>query len=1103
MVEAVSLISQLRLPRNPTVHLANLKPGKDGTVTLDISKLSGQQHLHVVALDAQTIVSRNVNLPSSDLPSRENRMARTLDPEKPSSEQKLISFRGKDDAFELADITSSRLQVYDSLDKVFTLLLTLSGQNSNLNEFSFVLGWPSMEQKAKLEKYSKYSCHELNFFLYHKDRPFFEKIIQPYLANKKDKTFMDHWLLGADLSHYSEPWAFNRLNVVEKILLARAGATSSDAMERFIQDRQDLLPPDPDRFKYLFDTAIKSSSLAEMDDIGFTDAQLDQSKTRTKSLRMMSGKLGKANVFMNASAIDESAAMPAPAAMPVPTANAEIAFNSIDASGLVAQKGLESAKRASSAKSLDKKMQLLSAGESFALNGRAASMDRLEAVDEIKEMASEPKWYNNRLKSRQQMRQLFRQLETTKEWAENNYYKLPIESQNQNLIQVNAFWNDYAASEKNTPFFSGNFIYTSRNFTEMMLALAVLDLPFKSPEHETASKNRAFQIQPGGPILIFHEEVKEAKKAEGAGQILLSQNFYRADSRYRQVGNERLDNFVTAEFLTATAYGCQVVLTNPTSARRKLNLLLQVPMGAIPLQSGFYSKGRPQTLEPYSTSTFDYFFYFPEEGQYPIYPVQVASSKGHLSSGSKFVFKVVNELSATDKTSWAWISQNGTEKEVLAYLENHNLNRIDLGLIAFRLRNENQGGGGRAFYDKLLKLLGERFAFKPELWSYSIYHKDESRMREYLPHTSFANRSGLWLKSQLLDIDPVVRGSYQHLEYKPLVNARAHTLGKKRKILNNRFHQQYHHFMQVLKYKHKPSPKDQLAITYYLLLQDRIAEALQHFEKANPETLDEKLQHAYLHTYLDFYEGDTESARQRANKFKDYPVDKWRNLFVNALNQLDEIEGEKAAIADVEDRDQKQDQLAATEPSLEFEVEAGEIALQYQNLSSVTLNYYPMDIELLFSRKPFVKEDHSHFTYIQPGFSQKVNLPKGKTAHKINLPNQFNGSNVMVEAAAGGIRQSKAYYANELAVQVIQNYGHVRVTHEKTSEPLSKVYVKVYCRLSNGQTRFYKDGYTDLRGRFDYVSISTGDLDGVREFSILVFSDKHGAVIKEAMPPKQ
>ena len=121
-------------------------------------------------------------------------MARTLDPEKPSSEQKLISFRGKDDAFELADITSSRLQVYDSLDKVFTLLLTLSGQNSNLNEFSFVLRWPSMEQKAKLEKYSKYSCHELNFFLYHKDRPFFEKIIHPISRTKKIRHL---WIIGS------------------------------------------------------------------------------------------------------------------------------------------------------------------------------------------------------------------------------------------------------------------------------------------------------------------------------------------------------------------------------------------------------------------------------------------------------------------------------------------------------------------------------------------------------------------------------------------------------------------------------------------------------------------------------------------------------------------------------------------------------------------------------------------------------------------------------------------------------------------------------------------------------------------------------------------
>ena len=79
---------------NPTVHLANLKPGKDGTVTLDISKLSGQQHLHVVALDSADHRQSQCKPPSSDLPSRENRMARTLTRKShhPSKETYILSW---------------------------------------------------------------------------------------------------------------------------------------------------------------------------------------------------------------------------------------------------------------------------------------------------------------------------------------------------------------------------------------------------------------------------------------------------------------------------------------------------------------------------------------------------------------------------------------------------------------------------------------------------------------------------------------------------------------------------------------------------------------------------------------------------------------------------------------------------------------------------------------------------------------------------------------------------------------------------------------------------------------------------------------------------
>jgi len=50
---------------------------------------------------------------------------------------------------------------------------------------------------------------------------------------------------------------------------------------------------------------------------------------------------------------------------------------------------------------------------------------------------------------------------------------------------------------------------------------------------------------------------------------------------------------------------------------------------------------------------------------------------------------------------------------------------------------------------------------------------------------------------------------------------------------------------------------------------------------------------------------------------------------------------------------------------------------------------------------------------------------------------------------------------------------------------------------------FYKDGYTDLRGLFDYASVSTDDLDRVEKFAILVLSEEYGGLIRETLPPKR
>ena len=57
--------------------------------------------------------------------------------------------------------------------------------------------------------------------------------------------------------------------------------------------------------------------------------------------------------------------------------------------------------------------------------------------------------------------------------------------------------------------------------------------------------------------------------------------------------------------------------------------------------------------------------------------------------------------------------------------------------------------------------------------------------------------------------------------------------------------------------------------------------------------------------------------------------------------------------------------------------------------------------------------------------------------------------------------------------------------------------------MNDGSVRFYKDGYTDLRGYFDYTSLNTNELDAVQRFSILILSETHGALVREAAPPKR
>ncbi|HVY62735.1 MAG TPA: hypothetical protein VHF22_13840, partial [Planctomycetota bacterium] len=268
----------------PAAVFLNLEPATDGTVTIARKDLGDAQEVQVLAVNPQETAFRAVPLPESPLARRDLRLMDALDPSKHESEQKEVSFVAADAPFVVNDLTTSKVELYDTLRRVYALFGTLS-HDPTLAEFGFVMEWPRLSPAEKREKYSRYACHELSFFLSRKDPEFFAEVVKPYLANKKDKTFMDHYLLGEELRGYLAPWEYSRLNVVERILLSGRIPGEPQATARHVKDLFDLLPPDVEARNRLFMTAIAGSALESGDELGMGAARDKAAKQKEEMRR--------------------------------------------------------------------------------------------------------------------------------------------------------------------------------------------------------------------------------------------------------------------------------------------------------------------------------------------------------------------------------------------------------------------------------------------------------------------------------------------------------------------------------------------------------------------------------------------------------------------------------------------------------------------------------------------------------------------------------------------------------------------------------------------------------------------------------------------------
>jgi len=127
--------------------------------------------------------------------------------------------------------------------------------------------------------------------------------------------------------------------------------------------------------------------------------------------------------------------------------------------------------------------------------------------------------------------------------------------------------------------------------------------------------------------------------------------------------------------------------------------------------------------------------------------------------------------------------------------------------------------------------------------------------------------------------------------------------------------------------------------------------------------------------YFDFFTGKKDNykvAREIVSKYTDYPINSWKMLFLAIVDQLNEYDGEfdntdEMAEATGEVKAKKFGKRMKSDiTDVKMNDLTGELTIESVNVKTVTVKYYTINAELLFSRAPFLKNTTEGFSYVRP-----------------------------------------------------------------------------------------------------------------------------------------
>jgi len=163
------------------------------------------------------------------------------------------------------------------------------------------------------------------------------------------------------------------------------------------------------------------------------------------------------------------------------------------------------------------------------------------------------------------------------------------------------------------------------------------------------------------------------------------------------------------------------------------------------------------------------------------------------------------------------------------------------------------------------------------------------------------------------------------------------------------------------------------------------------------------------------------------------------------------------------------------------------------------LKFYFTDLEFLVSKDPFLSSDMKNFVFVQPNncseftaekFTKSEN-PESKDGDYLaifELDDHLKSKNLLIEVSAptsfssdeknevksvklgSGIKpQLLTYFPVSFQLKIDATEGNVKVFKDK--RPMARAYVKSFMKTKTGLIKFWKDGYTDLRGAFNFTNL--------------------------------